>query len=92
MSALGFMVDRHIDPASMPVLIDLGYVAEKPTRDRADKLTGAGLSSRNFSIEGFGRLLVKLPPKKAAAILKSFPEIVVGSTYFQTTHHWQDTP
>jgi hypothetical protein len=90
MSKLGLMVERCVDPVSMPVLVDLGYVKENVSRDRADKLIAAGVAPRNFSIEGFGRLLVKLPPRKANAIFAKFRQIVPGSTYWQTTHHWHD--
>ena len=89
MSQFGLMVDRCIAPDKIPVLVDLGYVNDKPTRDRGDALMKAGVSRRNFSIEGHGRLLVKFPPKKADALLGQFRAIVPGSTYFQTTHHWR---
>lgn len=89
MSRMGLMVDRCISPASIPVLIDLGPLNEKPSRDRADALMAAGIGRSNFSIEGFGRLLVKLPKLKIEATFKAFPMIVPGSTYFQTTHHWR---
>lgn len=82
-------VYRGLDGLPPRTLVDLGYVKDKDARDRGDKLIAAGIARRNFSIEGFGRLLVTLPPKKADAILKQFPNIVLGTTYFQTTHHWR---
>jgi hypothetical protein len=85
MSRMGLMVDRVIDPASIPVLVDLGSVTDKASRDFADRMMAGGLSRNNFSIEGNGRLLVKLPPKKAAAIIKKY-RIVEGVTYWQCTH------
>jgi hypothetical protein len=86
MGRMGLMAARCIDPASVPVLVDLGYVNDKPTRDCADRLIAAGLAKSNFSIEGFNRLLVKLPAKKSADFIRRF-RFVEGSTYFQCTHH-----
>lgn len=88
MSQFGLMVDRCMNPDSIPILVDLGSVDEKAARDRADALMASGVGRGNLSIEGFRRLLVKLPPKKAESILARFP-IVAGSTYWQTTHHWR---
>ena len=85
MSKLGLMTDRVINPAAIPVLVDLGSVNDKPSRDCADRLMAAGVAKSNFSIEGFARLLVKLPPKKADAIIRRF-RFVAGATYFQCTH------
>lgn len=88
MSKFGLMVQRAMDPTSIPVLVDLGYLDDKASRDRADALMAGGLSRRNLSIDGHRRILMKVPPKKAGTILKRFP-IVAGETYWQTTHHWR---
>lgn len=88
MSRFGLMVERAMNPLSIPVLVDLGYLDEKASRDRADALMAGGLSRRNLSIEGNRRILMKVPPKKAEAIFKRFP-IVSGETYWQVTHHWR---
>lgn len=88
MSQFGLMVDRHMNPDSIPVLVDLGSVDQKASRDRADALIASGISRTNLSIEGFRRLLVKIPPRKIKKILEHFP-IVEGATYWQTTHHWR---
>lgn len=85
MSKLGLMTDRAINPASIPVLVDLGSVNDKVSRDCADRLMAAGIAKSNFSIEGNARLLVKLPPKKADEIVRRF-RFVPGTTYFQCTH------
>lgn len=76
---------RCINPASVPVLVDLGYLDDRKARECADRLMAAGIARRNFSIEGFRRLLVKLPPKKAPNIIKRF-RFVAGETYFTCTH------
>jgi hypothetical protein len=89
MSQLGLMVGRAIDPAGTPILIDLGRVDDQRTRDAADKIRAAGVGRKNFSIEGAGRLLVKLPLAKAK-LLDVFP-INAGATYWQCTHHWIHT-
>lgn len=87
MSKLGLMMDRVLDPESVPTLIDLGYIRDRAARDRADALVAHGISRRNLSIEGHGRLLMKCPKRKTKSALEKFP-IVKGSTYWQCTHHW----
>jgi hypothetical protein len=84
--SLGLMVSRCIDPTKIPVLVDLGYLDEKRSRDCADRLMAAGVSRKNFSIEGNRRLLVKLPPKTADGLIKRF-RFEAGASYFQCTHH-----
>lgn len=85
MSRFGLMADRAMAPNKIPVLVDLGRVDDKSARDCADRLMAAGVSRKNFSIEGAARLLVKLPPRKSAAIIKRF-RFRECSTYFQCTH------
>lgn len=85
MSRMGLMVDRCIEPDRIPVLVDLGPVNDKASRDCADRLMAQGTSRKRFSIEGFGRLLVKLPAAKSATIIKRF-RFVEGQTYFMCTH------
>lgn len=75
----------------VPIIVDLGYLTRGSAIDtsaRADALIAAGLGKRHFQVTGFHRLMVELPPKKAAAIIKEFP-IVEGETYFRATHHWR---
>jgi hypothetical protein len=84
---MSLMLQRCIDPASVPVLVDLGSVDDRRSRDNAVTLIAAGVSRKNISIEGHRRLLIKLPPRKAAALLAQFP-IVAGVTYWKCTHHW----
>ncbi len=86
MTRFGLMVARAMDPATVPTLVDLGPVNDKAARDCANRLRAASLSKRNFSIEGFGRLLVSLPPAKAERIIKRF-RFKKGATYWQCTHH-----
>lgn len=88
MARMGFMVGRCINAEAVKTLVDLGYVSEQTTRDRYAALRKHGIARSNFSVEGFNRLLMKLPPRKADAALKAFP-IVAGETYFQCTHHWR---
>ncbi len=87
MSKFGFMIDRCMAPESIPILVDLGYDGPEAV-ERWKALRAAGIGYRNFSCEGSQRLLMRLPPKKAAVILGEFP-IVEGVTYWQTTHHWR---
>ena len=79
------MLARALSLASVPVLVDLGYLNDKASRDAADRLLAAGLSVRNLSIEGHNRLLAKLPPKKATALIERC-ELLEGGRYWQTTH------
>lgn len=85
MSGMGLMVDRCINPEAIPVLVDLGSVNDKASRDCADRLMDAGIGRKNFSIEGFARLLVKLPPRKSQEIINRF-RFEPRSTYWQCTH------
>ena len=85
MEKFGLMVQRAMNPARIPVLVDLGSVDVKETRDCADRLMAAGVHRRNFSIEGHGRLLVKLPTKHAASIIRRF-RFQTDVTYWQCTH------
>lgn len=86
--AFGLMAARFMEPKLIPVLVDLGYWDDPGIRERLVALRGAGIGLSNFSIEGHGRMLVRLPPRKANALLKKFPTIRAGSTYWQATHHW----
>jgi len=86
MGQLGLMTERCIAPEKVPVLVDLGSVNDKAARDCADRVMAAGVAKSNFSIEGFNRLLLKLPKSKAAAIIRRF-RFKEGCTYFQCTHH-----
>lgn len=67
-------------------LVDLGYAKDQGARDRADKLLTM-VARSNLSIEGFGRILVRVPKTKLEAVLKAFP-IKEGSTYYGSTHNW----
>lgn len=82
----GLMMARAMDPASVPVLVDLGSADDKAARDCADRLIAAGVGRRNFSIEGHFRLLMMLPLSKAEAIIKRF-RFREGGTYWRCTHH-----
>lgn len=81
----GLMVGRAIAPQEIPVLVDLGNVNDRATRNCADRLIAAGVGRKNLSIEGFNRVLMRLPPKKADALIKRF-RLVPGNTYWQCTH------
>lgn len=66
------------------VLVDCGYVNHQKARDNADLLL-KHVGKKNLSIEGFGRILIRIPPKKID-ILKEFQEITEGPGYSWTTH------
>lgn len=78
---------RELDGKPPMMLVDLGYIKNQLTCEHADALRAFGIGRRNFSVEGYGRLLVKIPIRKAAAVLAAFP-IVEDGRYWQTTHHW----
>lgn len=69
-------------------IVDLGYTKDAATKERFDTLLAAGYAKRNFRIEGYGRLLMYVPPTKLGKLLSAFP-IDEGETYFRTTHHWR---
>jgi len=71
-----------------PIIVDLGYRHDSETPKRWEAILATGVSRRNGSVEGYGRVMVRLPPKKAAAVLAALP-IVAGETYWRSTHHWQ---
>lgn len=71
----------------LPMIVDLGYIKDKATQDRCDAVIAHGISRKNFSIEVFNRMFVKIPPRKAARFMAAFP-VVEGATYFRATHHW----
>lgn len=82
---MSLMLERAYDPENVPVLVDLGYVEDKASRDCADRLMNAGVGKSRFSIEVFNRLLVSLPKTKADKIIKRF-RFKEGPAYWQCTH------
>lgn len=76
------------DGKPLPVIIDLGYWSAPETQERYNQLRGFGLPRSRFCVEGFGRLLVEVPPRKLASVLAAFP-ILPGETYWRSTHHWR---
>jgi hypothetical protein len=69
-------------------IVDIVYTKDDATKERFDALVAAGYPKRHFRIEGFGRLLMYVPPTKLGKLLSAFP-INEGATYFRTTHHWR---
>lgn len=69
-------------------IVDLGYIKDDATKERFETLVAAGCPKRHFRIEGYGRLLMYVPPTKLGKLLSAFP-IDEGKTYFRTTHHWR---
>ncbi|MBE3134792.1 MAG: hypothetical protein IMZ55_15085 [Acidobacteria bacterium] len=70
-------------------LLDLGYVKCDESRDRCDQIMATCRIGRtNIELAGFGRLLLRIPPKKLAAVLAAFPDIQEGAAYCWTTHKW----
>lgn len=68
-------------------VVDLGYLAEADAR--GEQLHRFGIGLKNFSVEGFGRLLVRIPPSKVSAVLERFPVTGPGD-YFGATHTWRE--
>ena len=72
------------------IIVDLGYIMDAETTiERAEKLREYGIGKKNFSIELYGRMVMKCPPTRLAGIMKAFP-IVEGGGYWMTTHRWDD--
>ena len=84
---LGFMVEKRIG-LNNQMLVDIGDITDKKVQERHQQLLEFGIGRKNFMIEGFNRLLMRVPKSKEKAILDQFP-IKGGSTYWQTTHHWE---
>lgn len=78
-------------PGATPphLLLDLGYVNAKKSRDRADKVMKI-VSRKNLQIAGFGRILIRIPPTLLDKVLTKFPEIKKGDCYCWCTHSWLD--
>lgn len=81
-------VYAELDGKPVPMIVDLGYLDDRRSRNAADKLLAFGISKRRLSIEGNGRLLVEIPPRQSAAVLRNF-QIEPGETYWRATHHWK---
>ena len=69
------------------MVVDCGYLNDKAARDRVDTLRAFGIGRANVSVELSGRLLVRIPKRKQAAVLEKLP-IAAGKIYFGTTHHF----
>jgi hypothetical protein len=71
-------------------LVDLGYVGAQPARDRADRVLEV-VGRKNLQLAGNGRIVVRIPPKKVAAVLDAFPDIRPAGErpgYCWCTHSW----
>lgn len=86
--SLGFMVEKRIG-LNTQMLVDLGYISDKKTQEHHKELLEFGIGSKNFNLEGFSRLLMRVPKSKEKILLEKFP-IKEGSIYWQTTHHWEE--
>ena len=73
------------------IVVDCGYVNHQHARDRADALLAAGVGKTNLQVFGSmgGRILLRIPPGKWAALSAQFP-LVAGKVYYGSTHHWDD--
>lgn len=76
------------DGKPQPIIVDCGYMSDPRSREAFDALIKAGVSRKRFSVEGFNRLFVELPPRKANALIADHP-IKEGGQYWRSTHHWQ---
>lgn len=84
---MSFWLENATEPRKH-VLVDCGYLKEKESRDRADKLL-KHVARSNIVIAGFNRLLVRIPPAKLPKVLAAIPEIKAGAgTYCWCTHGW----
>ena len=69
-------------------MLDLGYANSPESRDRCDQIVAAGISRQNIQIVAYGRLLLRIPPRKLPGILKKFPGIEQRSTYSWCEYSW----
>lgn len=85
-----FILENAMKPdCEKEMIIDLGYLKNKETQDRHQKLLAFGIGHRNFCCDITARLTLKCPKTKVKALLETFP-VKEGCRYWQTTHHWLD--
>lgn len=90
------MVENAIRKARnepLEMVVDLGYLNRdegERTVKRAEQLKTFGIGKRNFSVEAFSRLLVRIPPSKRQAVLAKFSQISAPGTYYGATHAWRE--
>lgn len=88
------MADYWLENAAEPakhLLVDLGYVNCKDSRDRADRLFRFGIAKRNMQLVANGRVLIRIPPSKAKAVFRTFRGIRPAAKapgYTWCTHTW----
>lgn len=76
------------------VIVDIGYINEEATRNRADKILALGVSSRNLILgpsTGSPRLHIHIPKTKVAKVMKALP-IQTKKTWFGATHSYLVAP
>jgi hypothetical protein len=72
------------------MIIDLGYLTEESSRDRADKLFALGIGKKNLiwgPSTGDPRIHMNIPKTKREAVLATFT-VSNKKTWFGATHSW----
>lgn len=87
-SAMGQQPDRA---TYAHTLVDCGYVQHPVARRNADRLFKL-VSKSNAEVVYAGRLLVRIPPAKVAAVLTKFPQIKPIQRYAWCSHSFGDGP
>lgn len=83
--AMGCWMENGLQPGRH-VLVDCGPWSEPTTKERFTRLRER-VALRNFERVGNDRLVVRLPPKVAPAVLVDMPEIQAGANgYCWCTH------
>src|SRR5262245_52621591 len=74
------------------LLLDVGYWRDPGARERAEAVIACiGKSHKrrkNGEVVGFGRILIRIPAEKLAALLQQHSAIQEGGGYCWTTHSW----
>lgn len=83
------MTDYWLENSAQPgrhTLVDCGYFSDAASKARYDRLL-PHIGRSNFLRVGNGRLLARLPPRKAPAVLAAMPDIQTGAAgYCWCTH------
>ncbi|HEG44076.1 MAG TPA: hypothetical protein ENH94_08510 [Phycisphaerales bacterium] len=84
-------MDVEMDKADV-MIIDIGYVTEQSSRDRADKIFALGIGKKNLvwgPSTGGPRIHIHIPKSKRKKVLVTLP-ISDKVTWFGATHSYHE--
>lgn len=83
-------MDVEMEKTPGIVIVDMGYINDESTRNRADKILALGVSSKNLILApsaGSPRLHFHIPKTKVAKVMDALP-IQAEKTWFGATHSY----